>query len=358
MAAYFEQLNYALGDEDARVEQELVPDDARHVVAIAGAGNRLIPLLARAPDRLRLFDIQAKQIALTELRLAALRDLEREEFIGLLGFDESMSPEGRRSLFKRLTLSEEARRYLKRLFEAEGFGPIVYMGRFERMLGQLAAVSALYAGRGARHILEMTTLDEQLSYYHQAFPKRRWKQIVFLMGNSAVLNALLYRGEFPRKNLPESAYAIYTRIFERLFTRMLARSSFFLQMVLVGRLRFPEGWPAECDPGVYAAAKEAVRRTRVELVHGDVFGALAAGDAPADLVALSDVPSFLPPGQDQGFLQAVHRGVRQGGRVITRGHLRVPKPVVDGYDDISEAHATLLASERTQLWQIHVYART
>ena len=178
------------------------------------------------------------------------------------------------------------------------------------------------------------------------------------MGNSAVLNALLYRGEFPEKNLPESAYAIYTRIFERLFTRMLARSSFFLQMVLAGSLRFPEGWPAECNPDTYAAAKEAVRRTRIELVHGDVFDALTPGDAPADLVALSDVPSFLPPGRDNGFLQAIRRGVRPEGRVITRGHLRVPEPVVDGYDDISEAHAALLASERTQLWQIHVYART
>jgi S-adenosylmethionine-diacylglycerol 3-amino-3-carboxypropyl transferase len=285
-------------------------------------------------------------------------DLEREEFVGFLGFDGSMSPERRRALFERLTLSGGARRYLGWLFEANRFGPIVYMGRFERMLGQLAAVSALYAGRGARNILEMTTLDEQRSYYHATFPKRRWKQIVFLMGNSAVLNALLYRGEFPKKNLPESAYTIYTRIFERLFTRMLARSSFFLQMVLLGSLRFPEGWPAECDPGTYAAAREALRQTRIELVHGDVFDALASGDAPADLVALSDVPSFLPPGRDRGFLQAIQRGVRTGGRVITRGHLRVPEPAADGYDDVSGAHAALLESERTQLWQIHVYART
>ena len=36
MADYFERLNYALGDEDTALEYAILPEQARHVVAVAG----------------------------------------------------------------------------------------------------------------------------------------------------------------------------------------------------------------------------------------------------------------------------------------------------------------------------------
>jgi S-adenosylmethionine-diacylglycerol 3-amino-3-carboxypropyl transferase len=355
-AAYFkEQLNYTLGDEDSSVELSILPEGARHVLTIAGSGGRVLPLLARAPKRLTCVDISYPQLHLTELRLTALKELEHAEFLGLLGYPPVvMAPEERERHFRRLPLSAPAREFLEGFFVAHGWAAPVYVGRFERMLRQLSQVNRLFTGKAGQGVFETRTLEEQAEYLRTRFPQTAWKAVLLLLGNSAVLNSLLYRGDFPKKNIQGSAYSIYQDVFSRLFATCLARESFFLQLVFFGELRYPEGNPIECNPDVYARAKAALGRTEIRYVRGDILET-ARQEGAIDFVSLSDVPSFFKGPREMGFLQELRPGLAPDARVVTRGHLRVLRPDAAGFEPVTDFHQDALNRERTQLWQVQVY---
>ncbi len=45
----------------------------------------MVPLLGRAPEQLTCVDITPSQLELTRFRLAALAELSRDDYLGLLG---------------------------------------------------------------------------------------------------------------------------------------------------------------------------------------------------------------------------------------------------------------------------------
>lgn len=359
-AAYFrEQLNYTLGDEDSSVELAILPEGARHVLSIAGSGGRVLPLLARAPRQLTCVDISLPQLHLTELRLAAARELSHAEYLGLFGYPPvAMSPEERARHFQRLALSSPAQQFLQGLFEALSWSPPLYVGRFERMLKQLAGVNRLFTGKAGRGLFEARSREEQAAYLRDTFPHTAFKAVLLLLGNSAVLNSLLYKGDFPKKNIPGSAYAIYRDIFSRLFQTFLARESFFLQLAFFGELRFPEGNPIECEPDVYARAQAALKRTEIRFVQDDILELGRREPGAIDFVSLSDVPSFLKGPREVDFLQTLRPGLAPGALVVTRGHLRIPRPETTGYELITSSYEDVVRRERTQLWQVQVYRKS
>jgi len=72
--------------------------------------------------------------------------------------------------------------------------------------------------------------------------------VLAILGNAAVFNALLYKGHFPKKNIPGSILSFYDDAFTRLFSQGPARENFFLQMVFFGELKYAEGNPSSAIP--------------------------------------------------------------------------------------------------------------
>ncbi|MCW5238054.1 DUF3419 family protein [Verminephrobacter eiseniae] len=134
MPQYFRSLNYTMGDEDANPEMQLLREESRHVMVVADCGSRVIPLLARRPQRLTCVDISPPQLAVCELRVALLKDCTREEFMGFLGYDGSMNTSTRQTLFQRLSLSTRSRNLLTSMFDEIGWGSMLYLGVTSRMI--------------------------------------------------------------------------------------------------------------------------------------------------------------------------------------------------------------------------------
>lgn len=354
MSRYFKALNYTLGDEDSALELALLPERAQNVVAIAGSGGRVLPLLAKRPARLTCVDILPQQLALLRLRLALLTACDRDTFLSFLGYRDDMAPEARRQLFAQLHVDDADREFLGQLFSAIDWQGPVYHGRFERMLLTLHHMTRLLTGRAGRGIFHTADLDAQRAYYHTHFPRRRWKVVLALLGNSAVLNSLLYAGDFPRNNLGISSFVRYKDIFHILFEQMPVRESFFLQQIFLGKVVHEEGLPAECDPQVYAAARQAAQECDIQLRCCDAIDCVAALSG-VDFVSISDVPSFLPDNRAHAFLQEMRPALAPNAMVVARGHMRVAHPALEGFEDISHEHADVIARERTGLWKVNIY---
>lgn len=357
---YFHHLNYAIGEEDSRLERQILPENARHVVTIAGSGTRVIPLLAKSPNRLSCIDIDLPQLYLTTLRLATLRTLSHNEFLGFWGYPPAAgewSPKDRRDVISDSDISNASASFLHQFFSGFGYGPPIYQGRFEKALRTLSKVSSLVVGNKAREIFDQ---PDQLSsglYFETEFPHMRFRVVLFLLGNSVVLNSILYRGFFPKKNIARSTYSIYKDIFTRLLRDRLPRDSFFLQLALLGELKYPEGNPDECEPQVFHAAKRALASTELRLREIDYHSFFKNDAENVDFVSFSDVPSFLPNGEAHQFLQHMSRALVQDALVVTRGHLRVAHPNTTGFRVVSDDYPELMIRERTQLWKVQVYKK-
>lgn len=353
---YFSALNYSLGDEDPSVEVSVLPPDSKHVMCIAGSGTRVVPLLARKPRILTCVDILPEQLALTELRIEAIRCLRHEEFMQLMGYDmANSSPRVREALFERVQLSAAARTLLQAMFSRNGWAPIIYIGKFEQMLMTLSKLFRLVAGQKILRMFDCWSVGEQRQYFASpVFPAWRWNAALFLFGNATVLNALLYGGDFPRKNVPGSAYSVYKKIFANLFSNVVCRQSFFLQMLLLGELRFPSGALPEADAEFFEQAKQSLAGTRIAYVQGDIGQAMMDAAEPVDFLSLSDVPSFFDHERERTFLQQVRGYLKDAGRVVFRGHMRMAQPDTRGYADITGDYLDAVRAEKTQLWNVRV----
>jgi S-adenosylmethionine-diacylglycerol 3-amino-3-carboxypropyl transferase len=172
------------------------------------------------------------------------------------------------------------------------------------------------------------------------------------------LNVLLYKGEFPRKNIPGSTYANFSGIYDRLFRRIRVKESFFAQLSFFGHLVTREAGLMEVDPEIFGAVKHAVRDTQIEYVQGDIVRSVAHGHENYDFVSISDVPSFLPPASEALYLRDMRPRLSPGAIVVARGNLRIVAPEAYGYEDISAKLAELGSREKTQLWTVNAFKRT
>jgi S-adenosylmethionine-diacylglycerol 3-amino-3-carboxypropyl transferase len=355
VAAYFKYLNYTLGDEDAQTEMDMLAESSQHVFAIADCGSRIVPLLARAPRKLTCVDINPDQLAVTRLRIALLHKVDRDVYCKFLGYTHGMTPQTRQRLFANLDLEDRHGTVLKEMLDRIHWGPLVYEGKFERMLITLSKVTRAVLGNACDRLFEQGGVKAQAAYFRRGFPRLRWMLLLALLGNSTALNSLLYKGDFPEKNIPKSYLRIYSEIFERLLTQFPARSSFFLQLIFLGTIRFEQGLPVECRPDVYARAQARLKECEVHFLEGDVMSSFGATGGDIDYLSLSDVPSFLLDEAAAGCLQLARPYMRKGGLAVIRSHVRLVRPLLDRFRDDSHLFADVASHESTGLWHIQAF---
>jgi S-adenosylmethionine-diacylglycerol 3-amino-3-carboxypropyl transferase len=353
---YFQNLNYTLGDEDSIVEYELLPEGIDHVVAIAGSGGRILPLLAKRPAHITCIDILDEQLYLTELRIQAMKKLDLDKFRAFLGYPPfTITPEERKLIFDGMDLSEDARKYLYRFFSKHKWTEIIYMGKFEKTMATLSKINVLVTGKSGRNIFKSDNLTDQQVYYKSKFPQSRWKAVLFLLGNTTVLNTLLYKGDFPKKNIEGSYYNNFRNIYHSIFSNIWINSSFFAHLSFWGKVINIEGNPIEADERIFNLAKSHLDSCEVTYLKNDIVKFIANSPAKSiDFVSLSDVPSFVEE-REKDYLQLIKPALSNQSTVVVRGNLRVTNPDATGFVNLKDEYEDLLAKETTQLWKIDIY---
>lgn len=356
---YFNSLNYTIGNEDASLELAVMPENIRHVFAIAGSGSRIIPLLSKNPQYLTVVDFSPEQLSCAELRIASLRNLKHRDFLSFWGYPtHSMTPNERRAVFDNLAMSQGARKNTELLFKKHGWGPLLYVGRWERTFQKLSRINRLLVGNRGLGVFSCKTKVDQDSYLKTKFPHRAWSFAISVLGSAAVFNTLLYKGNFPKKNIPESTHAFYLKRFKNLFEQDIARRNYFLQLLFFGMLRFPEGLPIECDPAIFEKAKQGLRKAKIAYICNDVLEEIKRSSMPIDFLSFSDIPSYLKPPHEQEFLQEIKDHISFRGIAVNRYYLRIPKNLkTNGYQDITVNFEEAISKEKVQVYSFGIYQK-
>jgi S-adenosylmethionine-diacylglycerol 3-amino-3-carboxypropyl transferase len=355
---YFHHLNYSLGNEDSTVEWAVLPERGGRVLCVAGCGSRVLPLVARQPSHVVCADVSASQLHVTELRVEAARALEHADYLRFFGYPPDVgTPEGRRRLFERIALSDDTRSFWLDVFDHQGWESILYDGRWERTFRKLSRVNGVLTRERGRSLFDARTVEEHAAYVRDRFPRKAWLLTLLLLGNPVVFNLMLYKGDFPRKNLPGTPFQFYRRAFDKLFAQGPSRENFFLQIVFFGKVRFAEGNPIECRPDVYERIRSALPNVSIEYRRGDILEVAHAEGGAFDFVSLSDVPSYFAPPREQTYLQDLRPALSPGARVVLRYYLRRPERTVRaGYRDITASFEETIANEKVGVYDIEVLA--
>lgn len=353
---YFDDLNYTLGNEDSSFEYNLLPKNTKHVLAIAGSGSRILPLLAKHPKQLTCIDTSSQQLYLTELRIETLRTLEYDEFLAFWGYPpQSLSPEDRKKVFHKLKLSRASHKFINNLFEENNWESLLYLGKWERTFITLSKVNKLITGKRARELFYQKSTNEYFSYLKNNFPHKALTFVVFILGNAAVFNTLLYKGRFPKKNIPETMPKFYLQAFNRLFKQGPARNNFFLQLLFFGKLIFPEGNPIESNKKIFLLAKEGLKKTQISYIQGDVIDEVSKIAEPIDFISFSDVPSYFTEEVEKNYLQRIYPYLSPHSFMVIRYYLHIPeRTIMKGYKDISANYRKIIRQEKVQMYVIKV----
>ncbi len=354
---YFNGLNYTFGNEDTSVEIGLIKKlKPKSVFAICGSGGRSLPLMHETCDELTLSDLSNEQLLLAELRLCTYKELNHQDFLlfwGYFPYSDDNYQGRRREIFTSLKLSGSAYAVFSQIFHETKYDSLLYLGKWERTFAIFAKLNKVLLAPEHDRIMRFDTLAEQVFYYQNHFPIKRWKAMIQLLGNKATFNALLYKGDFIKKNSPLTHFDYYFQAFDRLFTRDLAQKSFFLQLCFYGKVQSLEGVPVEAQLESFERIKKA--STIVNYLQKDFIAALSTGEKKYDFLSLSDVPSYFQGDTERNFMQQIKPGLNPNAIIVNRYYLRKTECLLDGFVDITSEYQELVDQEKVQMYDIRIY---
>ena len=356
---YFTQLNYTLGNEDTTLESAMVDQLCpKSIFSIAGCGSRAFPLVREGQGQFVIADFSQPQLGLCQLREATYKEFNFQEFLLFWGFP----PYGRydcsyerKKLFSRLQLNQENQQYFTQVFNELSWGALLYVGKWEKTFQILASIMKKIMGKGHDDIFQFHNLEEQVDFYENKFPMARWKSVLFLLGNKSVFNALLYRGDFIKKNVPGTHFDYYFKAFDNLFRNSLVRESFFANLCFYGEIGHIDGCTIEAKEENFLTVKKGLESVKIDYVQGDMVKLVESYEGEDfDFLSLSDVPSYFGGEIEKNFIQQISNSIKKDGIIVLRNYLRIPESNDSGFEDISSQFKELIDKETVQMYQVKI----
>ncbi len=242
-----------------------------------------------------ILDLSEQQLALTDLRIQTLKQFDYPDFLKLFGYEEATT-KIRRRLFAQLTLDERTRARMQSHLESHEDLPLIYTGRWEQTMLKLhKVVKTLFSAREINQMFDCKTDKEWSTYYFRSFPHFRWAALVRLLANTQTLNTLLYRGSHPRLNMASSNYEYFAPRFKEMFRAGPPRKNPFFQLIFLGKLQYPEGFPSEVESETsYLEQKRGALNSDITLKRQNIHEYLATHPS-ITFASLSDIFSYLTP---------------------------------------------------------------
>lgn len=230
--------------EDPRLDhQALDIKNTDNVVVITSAGCNALDYLLKSPQRIDAVDMNPRQNALLELKMAGVRALEHEEFFALFGTGSHPHAEQIYNRKLRQRLSPFAQGYWDKhisFFAAEGWRPTFY---YRGSSGLIARLMTYYVSlQGMKEAIEQafaaTTLHEQKDIYYSYLKPRFWNDFLrWVSRRAATMSALgVPRSQFIQieQNYAGGMAKFIEDCLEAVFAKLPLKDNYFWHLYLFG----------------------------------------------------------------------------------------------------------------------------
>ena len=289
------------------------PDD--DILSIGSAGDNVLALLLDEPRSITAIDLNPAQVALVELKLAALRALNYHEFVCFVGARDGFD---RVALYHRVreSLSASARRFWD-AHPAELAIGVVHAGRLDRYFQtfQREHLPAFIARPELDELLSLVDRQRQRAIFARHFDNDAFRarfaayfgadslgrngrdpsQLAFVGGDVDVVAMLWERFRFACCDIP-------------------TRGNFYLEYFFTSRYRDLELGPPYLRRAAYGKLAALVDRVTVV---GDELGHHLDGVAAGrySKVNASDLFEYLSEADTEALFGKLVRATRRGGRI-------------------------------------------
>jgi S-adenosylmethionine-diacylglycerol 3-amino-3-carboxypropyl transferase len=347
---FFKSIGYSNCWEDPAILQEALqvgPGDV--CFSITSGGCNTLDLLRHDPAKVVALDFNASQNHLLRLKIAAFKALDHGELLEMLGVRASAR---RPALYERLRseLSAEAQEFWDANPKLIDRGVLV-AGRLERYLlafGKLMRL--LYGKKRLMRFFECESLDAQRAYYDQVIDGPLWRTMFDVFFSRTVMTRTKDKEHFRLVDFRDFGKIFRSRA-EHAFTRIPARSNYFLALILLGRYLDEGALPAYLARENFETMRARV--DRVEIVTGEIEQFLLS--VPDDTFTRFNVSNLFDWIQTPFFIrlhEEIVRTGRDGGRMANWNTLlaRAIPSEVPQIERLAERGAELLTRDRAFLY--------
>lgn len=227
-------LRYANCWEDADLllsTMDIAPD--ANILSIASAGDNSFSLLTKDPRMIIAIDLNEVQLYLVELKKAAFKSFDYNEFLKFLGFSHC---DNRLDLFEKLkpNLEYKSMTYWNLHLDQISNG-IIYEAKFEKYFLYFSKniLSKIHSKKKVSRLFDSKSEQEQVDFYKNIFNTWRWRLLFKIFFSKYVM------GKFGRdpKFMEEVNLNVGRYIFEKTSDHMssaLAQKNHFLDFILRG----------------------------------------------------------------------------------------------------------------------------
>ncbi|MCC6231391.1 MAG: BtaA family protein [Verrucomicrobiales bacterium] len=315
--------------EDPRLDREVMSLSADdEIVLITSAGCNALDYALDRPSCIHAVDLNFRQNALLELKLAGIRRLEFEEFFALFGegghrefphwYETRLRPE----------LTDAARQFwdtrtgfLSRPTPQASFYHHGTTGFFARMLVKYLRVAKVHAA--ALRLFGAASLAEQREIYFSSIRDRLWRPAIKRALRTDIALSLLGVPKAQRDHLERTCATNIADFMEdcveSVFTRLPVADNYFWRLYLFGR------YSVDCSPEYLKPANFARLKggwaDRICIHTGDLTGFLQSHTGSLSRFVLLDHMDWLSH-QEPELLrrewQAIVDRARPGARILWR----------------------------------------
>jgi S-adenosylmethionine-diacylglycerol 3-amino-3-carboxypropyl transferase len=304
--------------EDPEVDQaalKIKPGD--HLVAITSGGCNVLNFLLFEPGLIYSIDINPAQSFMLELKIAAMRALDFDEFVCFSGLKDHKD---------RVELYVKARPFLGK--EAAAFWDerkkmlntgFLMNGRFERFIRLTGKLVVLLQGRKrVMGLFDDLGREEQQVYFDKVWNTRRLHYLFKLLFNKRMLAkrglvADYFHFDDGSRSFAES---FYNRS-RKAFRDNPVKGNYFLCLYLLGKYKNSQEVPAYLRKAEFEKIKP--RLSSVKIVTSDAQGWLDSMQKDSiDGFALSNICELMSESETERLFKSVARTAKPGGRIIFR----------------------------------------
>ena len=299
------------------------------IIAITSGGCNVLGFLQFDPKRIYSIDINLAQSFLMELKIAAIKSLNHNEFVRFSGL---MPYDNRLDLFEKIKpqLSQEAllfwqqeKRIIKRGF--------IMNGKFEgfvKIAGRL--LSVLQGKKRVKGLFKIKSQKEQEDYFDTVWDTKRFKYIFKLMFNKHMLAKRGLVSDYFHFDDGSTSFAesFYNRS-KKAFRDLPIKGNYFLSLYLLGKYSSKEVVPDYLTQEKFEIIKSRV--DRIKIITSDAQGFInTIADESIDCYALSNICELMSEVEVERLFSAVNRTAKKNARVIFR-NLMIPREVPEIY---------------------------
>jgi S-adenosylmethionine-diacylglycerol 3-amino-3-carboxypropyl transferase len=327
-AIYSRNLVYNTCWEDPAIDRQalaLGPDDT--MLVISSAGCNVLDYALLGPKRIHAVDANPRQIALLELKIAAIRALDYDDYFAIFG-------EGHHSDFKnlyqqklRVQLSPFARQWWDKHWDwfAGKHGSFYFHGLSGMVARGVRAYFKLRPGLASaiNALLDAKSLPEQQKIYDERVSPLLWNKTVnWIISRQFVMSLLGV--PYPQRKLVEAQHEFGIHGFirgavEYVFRQLPLSDNYFYRVYLTGRYR------RDCCPEYLKEtgfnALKAGLVDRIELHTTTVTELLSKNETPISRFVLLDhmdwMSSYYPDALVEEWNAILNRAT-PGARILLR----------------------------------------